>query len=86
MSMQQTAPKGVLSYSESQLDHQFKQQARLFKDDLDIFYKHQADKFVEFMKDIQTMVKTERKSISDEKDLLRKDQKSFDEKIEAERR
>ena len=37
------------------------------------------------MKDIQTMVKTERKSIADEKDLLRKDQKSFDEKIEAER-
>ena len=32
------------------------------------------------------MIKTERKSISDEKDLLRKDQKSFDEKMEAERR
>jgi hypothetical protein len=39
MSMQQNGNKGVLSYSEGQLDHQFKQQARIFKDDLDVFYK-----------------------------------------------
>jgi hypothetical protein len=38
------------------------------------------------MKDIQNMLKNERKSISDEKELFRKEQKSFDEKMEAERR
>ena len=52
-------------YSDSIIENLFKKQARMFKQDMDLFYQQQADKYVDFQNDIKDALNSEKKEISD---------------------